>query len=188
MIPKTGGLFDVKQKKEIRLYNVIFPVWILLLWPMPPVILLTLFGNLAIDCGVLYLILRFRKTPERGRILKQVWWRVWINGFLADLIGSAWLFAGLFGPMLLEPHLPEGALKGVINDFSYAMTVNPFRSPAAFLVTAIGAALAGFFIYRFDLRTLRRCGDLLSEQDRKRTALLMGIITIPWFFFIPAYW
>ena len=51
------------EKKPVRLYNVIFPFWLILFWPTPPVILLTLFGNLAIDCLVVFLALLALKHP-----------------------------------------------------------------------------------------------------------------------------
>ncbi len=41
------------MKKQIRLYNVIFPIWVLMFYPNPPVILITLFGNLAVDALVM---------------------------------------------------------------------------------------------------------------------------------------
>ena len=40
------------MRRQYRLYNVIFPVWVLMFWPSPPVILLTLLGNLAMDLSV----------------------------------------------------------------------------------------------------------------------------------------
>lgn len=39
------------MKKEVRLYNVLFPIW--LLWIFPQVWLVLLPGNLLIDCLVL---------------------------------------------------------------------------------------------------------------------------------------
>ena len=36
------------MKKEVRLYNVLFPIW--LLWIFPQVWLVLLPGNLLIDC------------------------------------------------------------------------------------------------------------------------------------------
>ena len=47
----------MKRKSKVRLYNVIFPVWILMFWPSPPVVLITFFGNLAIDCLVVFFAL-----------------------------------------------------------------------------------------------------------------------------------
>ena len=43
------------MKKQVRLYNVLFPIWIL--WLFPQVLVLVIPGNLAIDCLVLLLTL-----------------------------------------------------------------------------------------------------------------------------------
>ena len=169
------------MKKQVKLYNVIFPIWILMFWPNPPVILLTLFGNLAIDALVLYLALRALKVPERGGVMKTAWWRVWLSGFLADVIGAAWLALGLFGAWALDE-------KGVswVNDFAMAMTVNPFRHPLALVWTAIGVAIAGVCIYFLDRRALKKCGGL-DDHQRHAAALVMAVVTAPWLFFIPMY-
>ena len=169
------------MKKQVRLYNVIFPIWVLMFWPNPPVILITLFGNLAIDALVLYLALRALKVPDRGGVMKKAWWRVWRNGFLADIIGAAWLALGLFGAMALDA---KGA--SWVYNFGIAMTLNPFRHPLALVWTAVGAAIAGVCIYFFDKRALKKCEDL-DDHQRHTAALVMAIVTAPWLFFIPMY-
>ena len=62
------------EKKPLKLYNVIFPIWILMFWPSPPVFLLTLFGNLAIVCLVVLLALLALTPPAKGTVLKRCWW------------------------------------------------------------------------------------------------------------------
>ena len=173
------------MKKPVKLYNVIFPIWMLMFWPTPPVILLTLFGNLAIDTLVLYLALRALKVPDRGGVMKTAWWRVWLSGFLADVIGAAWLALGLFGSAWLDVALDAGN-SSWFNDFAMAMTVNPFRHPLAVVWTAIGVAAAGVCIYFFDKRALKKCAGLDGRQ-RHIAALTMAIVTAPWVFFIPMY-
>lgn len=173
------------MKKQVKLYNVIFPIWVLMFWPNPPVILITLFGNLAVDALVLYLALRALKVPERGGVMKTAWWRVWRNGFLADVIGAAWLALGLFGTAWLDVALDaQGA--GWFNDFASAMTLNPFRHPLALEWTAIGVVIAGVCIYFFDKRALKKC-EGLDDHQRHTAALAMAIVTAPWLFFIPMY-
>ena len=58
------------EKKSVRLYNVIFPIWILMFWPSPPVFLLTLLGNLAVDCLV-------SCSPCWETWLSTAWWCSW---------------------------------------------------------------------------------------------------------------
>ena len=47
------------MKKEIKLYNVIFPIWMLIL--IPPLWLVVLPGNFLIDLLVLYISMRILK-------------------------------------------------------------------------------------------------------------------------------
>ena len=171
------------ETKPLKLYNVIFPIWILMFWPSPPVFLLTLLGNLAIDCLVVFLALLALKHPARGTVLKRCWWRVWLFGFLSDIIGALWLAAGLFGTWALD----ADGTAGWVSDFAMAMTVNPFRHPLALVWTAVGAAVAGVCIYFFDRRVFRRVPELDGRQGHV-LALALAIVTAPWLFLIPIYW
>ena len=172
------------MKRETRLYNVIFPIWILMFWPNPPVFLVTLFGNLAIDCAVVALALLALRHSAKGAVLRRCWWKVWLYGFLSDVIGAVWLAAGLFGAWALDA---DGTAAGWVSDFAMAMTLNPFRDPLALVWTAIGVAAAGVCIYFFDRRVFRRIPELEGRQGRV-LALTMAIATAPWLFLIPIYW
>lgn len=170
------------EKKPVKLYNVIFPIWILMFWPSPPVFLLTLLGNLAVDCLVVFLALLVLKHPARGAVLRRCWWKVWLFGFLSDLIGALWLTAGLFGSWALDA---DGAA-GWISDFAMAMTVNPFRQPLALVWTVVGTAIAGGCIYFFDRRVFRRAPELDRRQGHI-LAVTLAVVTAPWLFLIPIY-
>ena len=170
------------EKKPLKLYNVIFPIWILMFWPSPPVILLTLLGNLAIDCLVVFLALLALKHPAGRAVLRQCWWKVWLFGFLSDVIGALWLAAGLFGAWALD----ADGTAGWVSDFAMAMTVNPFRHPLALVWTAVGTAVAGVCIYFFDRRVFRRVPELDGRQGHV-LALTLAIVTAPWLFFVPVY-
>ena len=173
----------MKRKSKVRLYNVIFPVWILMFWPSPPVVLITFFGNLAIDCLVVFFALLALKHLAKGAVLKGCWWKVWRLGFLSDVIGALWLALGLFGSWALDA---DGTAAGWVTEFATAMTLNPFRHPLALLWTAIGVAIAGVCIYFFDRRVFRSEPELDPRQSH-RLALALAIVTAPWLFFVPVY-
>ena len=170
------------MKRETRLYNVLFPVWVLMFWPDPPVILVTVFGNLAVDCLVVFLVLLALKHPAKGTVLKRCWWKVWLMGFLSDIIGALWLALGLFGAWALTA---DGG-GGWADDFAMAMTVNPFRHPLALAWTAAGVLIAGTCIYFLDRRALRRVPELDGRQSRV-LALTLAAATAPWVFFVPLF-
>lgn len=162
------------MKKQVKLYNVLFPIW--LLWLFPQVLAVVIPGNLVIDCLVLLLTLLALKHTEKGAVVKAVWWKFWLLGFAADLVGTAWMMLGWY---LME--LP--ALDGVV---SYIDMVRPFTNPIAFLWTLAGVAIAGVCIYFFDKRAMKKCGALDGRQ-RHIIALTMAVVTAPWLFFLHIY-
>lgn len=161
--------------KQTRLYNVIFPIWMLFLFPQ--VWLIALPGNLLIDCGVVLLTLMALKHTNKRAVLKQVWWKIWLLGFGADFAGIAALMPAMF----LVSSAPKD-VRPLIEPVMY----NCWKSPVAFLWTAGAVALAGVCIYFFDKRALRSC-EHLSPRERHLTALSLAVITAPWMFFIPTY-
>ena len=165
------------MKKEVRLYNVIFPIW--LLWLFPQIWLIVLPGNLLIDCLVLFVMLTVLKHQNRGGVMKQLWWKFWLLGFLADFVGVAALL-----PCLFLMSMP--GVGGVMEDLLSPLMHNPFLSLPAFLWMAAAVALAGYCIYRFDLKAMKNC-DALTEGEKKKIALAMAVVTAPWMFFIPMY-
>ena len=166
------------MKKDIRLYNVIFPIWILMFWPTPPIILITLLGNLVIDCLVLYLALRAVKHPGKKEVVKGLWYKFWGFGFLADIVGAGWLFGNLYA-IELVPFL--GFMDSFVN------VINPWKNPLSLLWTLSGVAIAGVCIYFFDKRAMKNCA-LLDKRQKHIIALAMAVVTAPWLFLVPLYW
>ena len=113
------------MKRSVKLYNVLLPIWILYFFPQ--VWLITLPGNLLIDCLVLLLTLAALKHTGKRAVLKKLWWKFWLLGFLADFIGAALLFGVWYLSLLPEPVGPW--VEGII----YDAFVNPFRSLPALL-------------------------------------------------------
>lgn len=163
------------MKKETRLYNVILPIWLLLLFPQLLVFVIP--GNLIVDCAVLLITLAALKHQGKAAVLKQLWWKFWLLGFVSDAVGVVWMFLG----WLL--YLPFGDWW---TDTLSHILHNPFAHPAAFLWTLAGVALAGVCIYFFDKKAMAKCG-LLTGREKHIIALTMAIVTAPWLFFIPVY-
>lgn len=80
------------MKKSVKLYNVLLPIWILYFFPQ--VWIITLPGNLLIDCAVLLITLAVLKHTQKKAVLKKLWWKFWLLGFAADAVGVAWMFLG----------------------------------------------------------------------------------------------
>ena len=161
-----------------RLYNVILPIW--MLWIFPKVWLVVLPGNLAIDCLVLFFSLAALGCKKKGAVLRQVWWKIWLLGFAADAVGTAWMFLGFL------PIVVMGGSAGWWEENIAGIMGSPFRTPLALVWTLIGIAAAGVCIYFWDRRLLRSCPEL-DERTGHIAALVLAVVTAPWTFFIPLY-
>lgn len=159
---------------SVKLYNVLFPIWILIFFPQ--VLAIVIPGNLIVDAAVLLLALAVLGCREKGAVIRKCWWKVWLLGFAADLIGAAWMVLGWF----VTSWVPS--LDSSLGKILY----NPFGHPAAFLWTAAGVAIAGWFIFLLDRRVFRSVPELTSRQST-RLALTFAIVTAPWLFFLPLY-
>jgi len=162
-------------KNETRLYNIILPIWILLLFPQ--LLIFVIPGNLLVDCAVLFLCLLALKHSQKGAVVKMLWWKFWLLGFAADAAGVVWMFLGWLLSIPFEDWW-EDTLRYILH--------NPFGHPLAFLWTLVGVAIAGVCIYFFDKRAMRSC-ELLTGREKHVVALSMAIATAPWLFFIPTY-
>lgn len=160
---------------SVKLCNVLFPIWILIFFPQ--VLAIVIPGNLIVDAAVLLIALAAMHHSAKGAVLRRCWWKVWLLGFAADLIGAAWMVLGWF----VTSWVPS--LDSSLGKILY----NPFGHPAAFLWTAAGVAIAGWFIFLLDRRVFRSVPELTSRQST-RLALTFAIATAPWLFFLPLYY
>ena len=164
------------EKREIRLYNMILPLW--LLWIFPHVWLLILPGALLLGTEVLLCALLALRRPHKGRLMKRLWWRIWWRGFAADAAGVAWLLLAL---ILWDMNVScrrafwQKWLEGVMGD--------PFSHPVAFLWTLAAVAIAGVCIYYLDKKPMRAAG--LTDREAHRAALPQAILTPPRAFLNP---
>lgn len=167
------------RRSDIRLYNMIIPVWLLWMFlPLFPWILpVTLLGNLLIDTAVLLCALLALGRQDKRRVIKRMWWRIWWRGFAADAAGVGWLLVAL---ALYEMGGRDAFWLPWLGPVMY----NPFAHPIAFLWTLAAVAISGVCIYFFDRKSLRETPGL-TDWETHVIALTLAIVTAPWTFFIP---
>lgn len=166
------------MKKETRLYNVLFPIWLLLLLPSYLWLLLIPL-NYLVDTGVAYYALRNAEDElplARKKFCLKHSWKLCIVGFISDAVGSGVLL-GI--TLLLENYAAESQL-------SDAMLMNPFGNIFSLLIYLLIIAGVGILIYWIDKRILSSAG--LTLQRAATTAKWLGIITAPYLFLIPTEW
>lgn len=99
------------MKKDIRLYNVLFPFWMLLLFP--PMWLVVLPGNFLIDSIVLLVSMKILSIQEKKQFYKKSILKIFAIGLISDVLGSVYMFLMVlaeFGRMGDEWYLTVPAL------------------------------------------------------------------------------
>ena len=79
--------------KNVKLYNVLFPFWMLILFPQMWLIILPV--NFIIDSIVLLVSMMILKIQDKKQNYKKYILKIFIFGMLSDIIGSAFLFVML---------------------------------------------------------------------------------------------
>jgi len=165
--------------KYVKLYNVIFPFWLLLFFP--PVLFIALIGNFIIDslviAGCFFL---FRLAGQKISLLtlyKRTIIKVWLLGFLADIAGAG---------LLLFIAILQG-IPGLPYKVTSAVNYDPLSHPLALVIVIIAILVSGLLIFIFNYKfTFAKMID--DKILRIKTALTITIITMPWTFLIPIRW
>lgn len=146
------------KKKDVKLYNVLFPFWMLLLFPS--IWLIVLPGNFIIDSIVLIVSMISLKVTEKKEWYKRYIVNVFLSGMVSDFIGAGYMFLllAVFGI-------------GQMGDEFY------LTAPAV-IISAIFIFVLNYFI------TFRKADKLL----RLRFSLIFSIVTAPYTFLIPSSW
>ena len=166
------------MKRDEKLYNVLFPLWFLLLVPISWLIVIP--ANFVIDLLALLLAMKLLRMPDIGKNLKSAVLKSWIAGFAADLVGGGAMFLSV----LAGEFLPDPVRSWGYQNITETVMVNPFSSVGGFLWTAGCVALAGGIIYLLSLTFCLKKTSLTLPQKRK-LALAMALVTAPYLFFVP---
>lgn len=169
------------RNNNIKLYNLIFPIW--LLWLIPITWIVVLPANFLIDLIVVVLTMKYLKVSDIKIKAKSVIFKVWIFGFIADFIGTAAMFLANTINFNYETELGKWWYINISNAVSY----NPFDSIYALLWVTVCMIITSFFIYLFNYKFCLKNSNLDSDQKRK-IALSLAIFTAPYLFYIPTSW
>ena len=164
--------------KDIKAYNLIFPIWVLLFFP--PVIFITLVGNFLIDSIVIIACFYFLKVTKIEFRLKNFYkkniLRVWVFGFIADIIGAVFLFM-----------ITISETFGLSYELASAIAYDPFSEPCAVLIICVAMLISTICIFVFNyLYTFKN--TIEDKKLRVKLALTIAILTIPWTFLLPTKW
>ncbi|MBQ6436125.1 hypothetical protein IJJ27_01015 [bacterium] len=163
------------QKKNIRLYNLLFPVW-LLIWIPSWLWLVIIPANYLIDYSVLFLSLTEDKQ-HRKKLCHQLSWKICLAGFAADLLGSLVLFGLLYTDTAEAPMWWQQLVRALAWDL--------WHHAGAVGLTVAVIMLVMILIYFFDRKILQVS---LGIKQARRSALMLAVLTAPYFFLLLTAW
>lgn len=171
----------MKKNNEVRLYNVIFPIW--MLWLIPVSWLVILPANLLIDFLVLLLTMKHLRITNPMRNTKAVLLKSWICGFAADMIGTIGMFMAIF--IEFDDQSPMGYWWS--ENITRPIGSNPFDSIFCILWISVCVFIACLFIYLFNYKWCLKKLEI-TDNLKKKIALSMAVFTAPVLFYLPTEW
>lgn len=153
----------------------IFPFW--LLWIMPITWLIILPANFVLDSLLLVLFMKIIKVDKIIETYKQSIIKVWIFGFLADIIGCISLIFMVISDFGDGTYIFDALREGIM--------MKPLANIYSFMFTVACVMISVVLIYLLDYKIALK-NTKLSNLQKKKTAILMAIFTAPYLFFLPA--
>ena len=147
----------MKKENSVRLYNVMFPIWLLMM--LPAIWLVILPANFVVDSLVVLITLACLHYEGKKEVWKKSILRVWIIGFVSDMIGAA-LILGIYSLLVS------------VVDWEI------HRPPLEQIITIPGIALAGVLIYFLNRKLSFRKTSLDAAQIHK-ISWALAIATAP---------
>lgn len=169
------------KRKNDRLYNIIFPIW--LLWLVPVTWIVVIPANFLIDLAVVFITMKCIKVQNIKQNIKSSILRVWLFGFLADFIGTACMMVSNLIDFDFQTEFGKWWYYNIESPVSYS----PFESIYSILWITACVIITGIFIYIFNYKICLRNTDL-DKTQKKKIALSLAIFTAPYLFYLPTKW
>lgn len=146
------------MRKDIKLYNVLFPFWMLLLFPQLWLIVLP--GNFLIDSLVFLISMLILNIANKKQWYKRCILKIYAFGLLADMIGSAYMLIMIIG-----------------------LNVGRMGDEPYLIVPALIISAALIFVFNY-AKTFRG----FDKKTRIKLALILAVMTAPYTFLVPSSW
>lgn len=169
------------KSNDMKLYNLIFPIWLLWLVPMTWVVVLP--ANFCIDLVGVVLTMRYLKVKDIKQNTKRVILRVWLCGFVADFIGTA----AMFMVNIIDFNYETALGKWWYDNMTNAVSYNPFENIYAVMWVTACVIITALFIYLFNYKFCLKKSSL-DDTQKKKLALSLAIFTVPYLFYLPTAW
>lgn len=146
------------MKNNIKLYNALFPLWMILMFP--PLWLIVLPGNFIIDSLVLIISMFLLKISDKKQWYKRHILKIFGFGMLSDIIGSSYM-------LLLAMEFKVGRMCD-----EFCLTI------PALIISVILIFVFNYFI------TFKNADKAL----RLKLSIIFAVATAPYTFLVPSSW
>lgn len=154
--------------KNKKLYNMIFPLWAIPIFPFFWFIVIPL--NFIIDSIVLILGLKFIKIEDWKNIYKKSIFFVVAFGFLSDIISGLLLY------------IVGTKLEDINYDIFSHIAYDPINNIYSFSVVLIAVIIAFILIYFFNKNISFKNSKSLNLEEKKKLSLILAIFTTPYIY------
>ena len=146
------------KKNDVKLYNVLFPFWMILLFPQ--IWLIVLPGNFIIDSIVLIISMTLLKIANKKQWYKRHIIKIYLFGMLSDIIGAGYM-------LLLMTVFDVGRMGDEL-----------YLTAPALVISSVLIFILNYFI------TFKKSDKLL----RLKLSIIFAVVTAPYTFLIPSSW
>ena len=146
------------KKNDVKLYNVLFPFWMILLFPQ--IWLIVLPGNFIIDSIVLIISMTLLKIANKKQWYKRHIIKIYLFGMLSDIIGAGYM-------LLLMTVFDVGRMGDEL-----------YLTAPALVISSVLIFILNYFI------TFKKSDKLL----RLKLSIIFALVTAPYTFLIPSSW
>lgn len=146
------------KNNDVKLYNILFPFWMILLFPQ--IWLIVLPGNFIIDSIVLIISMFLLKIADKKQWYKRHIIKIFLFGMISDIIGAGYM-------LLLVIVVDVGRTGDEL-----------YLTAPALVISSVLIFILNYFI------TFKKSDKLL----RLKLSIIFALVTAPYTFLIPSSW
>lgn len=146
------------KNNDVKLYNILFPFWMILLFPQ--IWLIVLPGNFIIDSIVLIISMILLKIADKKQWYKRHIIKIYLFGMISDIIGAVYM-------LLLVTVFDVGRRDDEL-----------YLTAPALVISSVLIFILNYFI------TFKKLDKLL----RLKLSIIFALVTAPYTFLIPSSW
>ena len=146
------------KNNDVKLYNILFPFWMILLFPR--IWLIVLPGNFIIDSIVLIISMILLKIADKKQWYKRHIIKIYLFGMISDIIGAGYM-------LLLVKVFDVGRMGDEL-----------YLTAPALVISSVLIFILNYFI------TFKKSDKLL----RLKLSIIFALVTAPYTFLIPSIW